>query len=62
MGRNWIIFGAMLWLLRAAPAFGLPQETRKAWTAADFGGVLSVGLEGHRDFKNGRRFFSSQCA
>ncbi len=32
------------------------------WLAADFGGVLSVGLEGHRSFESGRRHFQNLCA
>jgi mono/diheme cytochrome c family protein len=32
----------------------------KRWHADDFGGVLSVGLEGYRDFESGRRLFMQQ--
>lgn len=62
MGRVFFIFGASLWLFCKSQALGLPPETTKPWTLADFGGVLSVGLEGHRNFDQGRRLFLSQCA
>ncbi len=39
--------------------FAAPQ---KRWTQADFGGVLSVGLEGHRNFLQGRTLFLDYCA
>jgi putative heme-binding domain-containing protein len=37
-------------------------ETRpfvQAWNVADFDDVISVGLEGHRDYANGRRMFTA---
>ena len=43
----------------AAPA----QESRSGrWTLADFGGVLSVGLEGHRNYRSGLEHYRSLCA
>ena len=43
----------------AAPAAEPPQ---RRWTQADFGGVLSVGLEGHRDYQGGLRQYRALCA
>ena len=43
----------------ASPAADPPQ---RRWTQADFGGVLSVGLEGHRDYKRGLRHYTALCA
>ena len=38
-------------------------EVPPRWRMEDFGGVLSVGLEGYRDFKKGEIFFVQQgCA
>lgn len=34
----------------------------RRWTQADFGGVLSVGLEGHRDYQSGLRQYRALCA
>jgi mono/diheme cytochrome c family protein len=34
----------------------------RRWTQADFGGVLSVGLEGHRDYQIGLRHYRALCA
>jgi hypothetical protein len=34
----------------------------RRWTQADFGGVLSVGLEGHRDYHSGLRQYRALCA
>jgi hypothetical protein len=63
MGRHFLILGATLWSLCAAAfSSGGPVEPPKRWTLTDFGGVLSVGLEGHRDFASGQRLFSNQCA
>ncbi|MEI6870999.1 MAG: cytochrome c [Verrucomicrobiota bacterium] len=31
------------------------------WTLRDFDGVLSVGLEGHRDFANGAKRYDTSC-
>jgi putative heme-binding domain-containing protein len=39
-----------------------PSGTRpfvQAWNVADFDDVISVGLEGNRDFRNGSRLFSA---
>lgn len=50
-------------IINAAPKSDAPQfvgEARsfvKAWTVADFDGVINVGLEGGRDFANGRKMF-----
>lgn len=39
-----------------------PREFVKAWTVADFDDVINVGLEGGRDFANGRKMFgAAQC-
>jgi putative heme-binding domain-containing protein len=43
-----------------APAFTAePRSFVQAWTVADFDDVLSVGLEGNRDFSNGRNMFGA---
>lgn len=58
---SWIPLGA----LAEAPGEAAPQAPPKSprWTSSDFGGVLSVGLEGHRSFEKGRSlFYSSGCA
>jgi hypothetical protein len=45
------------------PASPPPPSKSPRWTPADFGGVLSVGLEGHRSFQNGSQLFQSAgCA
>lgn len=62
MGRFFLIVGAPLGLLCAALANNKPTSAIRAWTLEDFGGVLSVGLEGHRNFEAGRRIFASHCA
>ncbi len=62
MGRFFFILGAVVWLQLPAAVVALPSQPAKAWTLADFGGVLSVGLEGHRNFGNGRSLFKGQCA
>lgn len=49
---------ALFWLA-AARADAPP---RRHWTLADFGGVLSVGLEGHRNFQTGLAHYRSVCA
>lgn len=36
-----------------------PRDFVKAWTVADFDDVLAVGLEGGRDFENGRKMFGA---
>lgn len=38
------------WLLAADPP--------RSWTVEDFDAVIAVGLEGYRDFENGRRGFT----
>jgi mono/diheme cytochrome c family protein len=43
----------------ASPAAEQPQ---RPWTQADFGGVLSVGLEGHRDYAAGLRHYRARCS
>ncbi|MEK0445983.1 MAG: hypothetical protein RLZZ399_1304 [Verrucomicrobiota bacterium] len=64
--------GVALWGLGSLPLS--PQGTHAAppastspvphrWTLDEFGGVLSVGLEGNRSFKAGKElFFSTKCA
>jgi putative heme-binding domain-containing protein len=43
-----------------APQFTItPREFQKNWTMADFEPLLSVGLEGGRDFANGRNMFGA---
>jgi len=39
-----------------------PDATVHRWTVRDFDGVLSVGLEGHRNFNRGRDHFKAVCA
>jgi putative heme-binding domain-containing protein len=48
----------------AAPLFtAQPRDFVKAWTVADFHDVIHVGLEGNRDFQNGRFLFgAATCA
>lgn len=36
------------------------HETDREWTMEDFGGVLSVGLEGYRNFERGQNLYVSQ--
>lgn len=44
-------------------AFAVDAQERRRWTVADFEPLLAVGLEGYRDFGNGRRrFHSAACA
>lgn len=44
----------------AAPLFTTePRSFVQAWTVADFDDVLSVGLEGNRNFTNGRNMFGA---
>jgi mono/diheme cytochrome c family protein len=50
--------GAFFCALPAASA----EPPRGRWTQADFGGVLSVGLEGHRDYQTGLRRYNGLCA
>jgi mono/diheme cytochrome c family protein len=58
IGCALLLAGAFLSSL-GAPAAEPPQ---RRWTQADFGGVLSVGLEGHRDYAAGARHYSARCA
>jgi mono/diheme cytochrome c family protein len=53
--------GVTLWgCTKHAPEVPM-REPR--WKLEDFGGVLSVGLEGYRDFEQGERLFAqSACA
>ena len=62
MDRFFLNLGVMLWLLFGVQAFALPAPRPRGWTEADFGGVLSVGLEGHRNFQNGKKQFTSLCS
>jgi putative heme-binding domain-containing protein len=42
------------------PQFSVtPREFVKAWVVSDFNDVIHVGLEGNRDFENGRRMFGA---
>jgi len=36
-----------------------PREFVQGWTVADFDDVINVGLEGNRDFINGRKMFGA---
>ena len=36
-----------------------PRSFVKNWTVSDFDGVINVGLEGNRDFTNGRKMFGA---
>jgi hypothetical protein len=50
-----------LWGCRETPHE--TTEPQRKWALQDFGGVLSVGLEGYRNFDAGRRFFKDRgCA
>jgi mono/diheme cytochrome c family protein len=49
---------APLALAKEAP--NIPPATHR-WTLADFGGVLSVGLEGHRNYEAGLRLYRAHC-
>ena len=51
------VFFCVVWFSEAA--FG---DAPKRWKVEDFGGVLSVGLEGHRSFSEGRKHFASLCS
>jgi mono/diheme cytochrome c family protein len=44
----------------AKEAPNIPPATHR-WTLADFGGVLSVGLEGHRNYEAGLRLYRAHC-
>lgn len=50
--------GAFFCALSATDA----EPPRGSWTLADFGGVLSVGLEGHRNYQAGLRRYNGLCA
>ena len=63
MIRHLSFFSIALWLLCGTSMVkGQAAEPPKRWTLADFGGVLSVGLEGHRSFAAGQQHFSRRCA
>ena len=50
-------------LFAAFAAIAVGSEEGRRWTVADFEPLLAVGLEGYRDFANGRRRFNSAaCA
>lgn len=53
-----LLFAAALAAPPTAPA---EEPARRHWTPADFGGVLSVGLEGHRDFQAGLLHYRTLC-
>lgn len=63
MVRHLFFLGATL-LFLCGTSLGASEaaEPPKRWTLADFGGVLSVGLEGHRSFASGQQHFRRQCA
>ncbi|MBL9151347.1 MAG: c-type cytochrome [Verrucomicrobiales bacterium] len=52
-------------IIEAKPAVNVPQftfeprEFQKNWTVADFDDVINVGLEGARDYTNGRKMFGA---
>jgi hypothetical protein len=48
-------------LTSSATLFATP-DTPHRWTIGDFGGVLSVGLEGYRDFSVGKAKYKAACA
>jgi putative heme-binding domain-containing protein len=56
---------ALAKLIQTAPENSMPQFTLeprtfvKNWTMADLAGDLGVGLEGNRDFANGRQMFGA---
>ena len=58
IGGALLLAEAMLWALASHAA----EPPARRWTQADFGGVLSVGLEGHRDFPAGLRHYRGRCA
>ena len=62
MRRFFLFLSAPLVLLCTLPAAAQSSEIKKTWTLEDFGGVLSVGLEGHRNFEKGGRLFQTHCA
>lgn len=52
------LFPAMLGLLGAAFLVkAAPREAGNDWSVEDFDAVIFVGLEGYRDFENGRHTF-----
>ncbi len=58
-------FPTPLPLHASPPKAPLPEASAGSprWTPESFGGVLSVGLEGHRSFEKGRALFrSAGCA
>jgi hypothetical protein len=64
--RQWVACFSLAGLFLSsgilAPA-ELPKPEPHRWELAEFGGVLSVGLEGHRSFKAGKALFTSaKCA
>jgi mono/diheme cytochrome c family protein len=62
--RPSLLVGVIL-LAEATPAsVAAPAEESRSgrWTLADFGGVLSVGLEGHRTYRNGLEHYRTLCA
>jgi mono/diheme cytochrome c family protein len=59
-----LFIGAMLLAGLPHAALAAPTEDPpgRPWTTADFGGVLSVGLEGHRNYQAGLTNFRKLCA
>lgn len=54
---NWLCLS----LASAGVLLAADQEPPRRWKAEDFGGVLSVGLEGHRHFDSGRALYLRAC-
>lgn len=50
-----------LLLACAGSVLAADNEPPRRWKAEDFGGVLSVGLEGHRHFEAGKVLFARTC-
>jgi hypothetical protein len=61
MDRSLLISGLVLALLCEGTSSALAAPPPQRWKEADFGGVLSVGLEGHRNFETGKKHFTKLC-
>ena len=48
-------------LVSAGVLAAADNEPPRRWKAEDFGGVLSVGLEGHRNFDAGQTLYLRAC-
>lgn len=62
--RTFLRTGALLLAaaLPSPPAAPAEEPAPRHWTLADFGGVLSVGLEGHRNYQTGLAYYRNLCA